>query len=145
MTKPSIHEVFGDLEVRFLINLPKEELSDSNRLFSQLEQALWCFDLVHIHVLFLYNIAFLVETHRFYEDFYADEYDHLPHLKFKDFAKRMFETCPLLKPSQHMYEELLMKFRSHVGQIPTFGAILLTSDMTKCLLGLLFFSFSEIC
>jgi hypothetical protein len=50
MTPTSLEDVYADIEARFLLTLPDEELSEE-RLFFQLEQAHW-----------------------FYEDFYADEW-----------------------------------------------------------------------
>jgi hypothetical protein len=47
--QPELADVLNDLELRFILNLPEEELNSADRLFFQLEQAHW-----------------------FYEDFYAD-------------------------------------------------------------------------
>ena len=54
---------------------------------------------------------------------------------------QMFESCPILSPSQHMYEELLAQFKSHVGQVSVFGAILLTPCLKKCFMGSFAFFF----
>ncbi len=60
----TLESCLEDVETRFLYNLPEEELSRSERLFFQIEQAWW-----------------------FYEDFMADKHSNLPHFsKLKSFA-----------------------------------------------------------
>ena len=40
----SVASAFEDLETRFILNLPDEELENSARLFFQLEQAWWFYE-----------------------------------------------------------------------------------------------------
>jgi len=108
----SVAAAFEDLETRFILNLPDEELENSARLFFQLEQAWW-----------------------FYEDFLADKYDHLPHFKkFDKFSQAMFDYCEILAPLKGRYAEMLQEFRGYMKQIPVFGAILLNKSMDSIVL-----------
>ncbi|KAI9907709.1 hypothetical protein PsorP6_004522 [Peronosclerospora sorghi] len=109
--KPSLAEVMDELQSRFLVNLPESELISSERLFFQIEQCYW-----------------------FYEDFYADQYAHLPHVKLNDFARQMFAHCPLLQPLAHRCDELFQDFKAYQRQVPVVGCILLNPKRTKLVL-----------
>ena len=101
-----------DVESRFLYNLPESELSQSDRLFFQIEQAWW-----------------------FYEDFKADKYAHLPHFKnLQSFAIKIFEHCPLLSNYKDQCEELFADFSVYKSMIPVYGCIMLNKDMRKMVL-----------
>ncbi|KAE9334429.1 hypothetical protein PF008_g13974 [Phytophthora fragariae] len=109
--KPSLAEVMDELQSRFLVNLPESELASSERLFFQIEQCYW-----------------------FYEDFYADQYAHLQHVKLNDFARQMFAHCPLLRPLAHRCDVLFQDFKTYQRQVPVVGCILLNSARTKLVL-----------
>lgn len=108
---PSMAEVMDELQTRFLVNLPASELASSERLFFQIEQCYW-----------------------FYEDFYADQFAHLAHVKLNDFARQMFTHCPLLRPLAHRCDELFQDFKNYQRQVPVVGCILLNPGRTKLLL-----------
>ena len=63
----SFGDVLEELEIRFLANLPDEDLASAERLYQHIEQAHW-----------------------FYEDFYADNHEHLPHLGLGAFISCSF-------------------------------------------------------
>ncbi|CEG43589.1 mrna-decapping enzyme 2 [Plasmopara halstedii] len=109
--KPCLSEVMDELQSRFLVNLPASELVSSERLFFQIEQCFW-----------------------FYEDFYADQYAHLQHVKLNDFARKLFAHCPLLRPLAHRCDELFQDFKAYQRQVPVVGCILLNSARTKLVL-----------
>lgn len=100
-----------ELQSRFLVNLPASELVSSERLFFQIEQCFW-----------------------FYEDFYADQYAHLQHVKLNDFARKLFAHCPLLRPLAHRCDELFQDFKAYQRQVPVVGCILLNAARTKLVL-----------
>lgn len=101
-----------DVETRFLYNCPEEELQQPERLFMQIEQAWW-----------------------FYEDFYADVYAGVPHVKtLNNFGKAMFTHSELLRHYKDQVDVLFSDFSSYKGKIPSYGCILLNPSMTKCLL-----------
>eukprot|EP01041_Mallomonas_annulata_P001231 gene1231-2389_t len=107
----TLHTALEDVEVRFLYNLPESELVQVDRLFFQIEQAHW-----------------------FYEDFYSDKYPQLPHFKLKGFAIELFNHCPLLLPIQDRCHMLFDDFNAYRFQIPVFGCIMLSDDMSMVLL-----------
>ena len=81
------NEAFDELEARFLLNMPAEEFSSPARLMTQMEQAHW-----------------------FYEDFFADEYPHIPHIKKMDrFCELMFNHCTMLQPIKERWREMYNK------------------------------------
>lgn len=108
---PSLVEVMDELQSRFLVNLPASELASSERLFFQIEQCYW-----------------------FYEDFYADQYAHLQHVKLNDFAQQMFIHCKMLQPLARRCHELFQDFKTYQRQVPVVGCILLNSQRSKLLL-----------
>jgi len=57
-------DILDDLSIRFIVNLPPEELQSLEHICFHLEEALW-----------------------FYEDFYRDQNNALPSLNLKEFAK----------------------------------------------------------
>jgi mRNA-decapping enzyme subunit 2 len=108
---PTMEEVMDELQSRFLVNLPATELSSSERLFFQIEQCYW-----------------------FYEDFYADQFKHLQHLKLNDFATLMFSHSPLLRPLSHQCDDMFQDFKLYQSQVPVVGCILLNKKRNKVLL-----------
>lgn len=110
-TKISMEEVLDELQSRFLMNLPASELASTDRLFFQIEQCYW-----------------------FYEDFYADHYTYMRHMKLNDFAKKIFNHCVLLQPLKHKCETMFADFRAYQNSIPVVGCIMLNQMKTKLLL-----------
>jgi len=87
-----------EIEARFIVNLPPEELAESTRLFFQIEQAWW-----------------------FYEDFYADSDSSLPHFNLNSFAREVFNRSSVLRHVRHRYDELFQSFRIYKGEIPVYA------------------------
>ena len=118
MSKDDVTEkhALDDVETRFLYNCPEEELSDPSRLMFHIEQAWW-----------------------FYEDFYADKYVHLPHMKMVEFAKRLFRACDSLqehctKPGgfeDAEVETMHKAFKAYQYAVPCCGCILLNECLDK--------------
>lgn len=108
---PTVEDALDDVSMRFIVNLPAEELSSVDRLFFQLQQGHW-----------------------YYLDFYQSVDESLPYLSFRDFTRLMFERCPLLAAHKDQYEELRQEFKDYMGSIPVYGVILLNSSMTSVLL-----------
>jgi len=79
-------QILDNVEARFLYNLPLHEIENVERLFFQIEQAYW-----------------------YYEDFFADKYNHLPHFStLKSFANQIFKHCDLLKKVEDKFNELFL-------------------------------------
>lgn len=102
--------VLEDLLVRFLANVPDEDLSSIERVLFQVEEAQW-----------------------FYTDFLRQKSPYLPQLKMKGFAAKFLEKCPLIwkwgNPS-----DALGKFGRYKSTIPVRGVALFNKDLTKMLL-----------
>jgi len=106
-------EAFDDVEMRFLDHLPPSETEAGvvERLFFQLQQAHW-----------------------FYEDFFVDDLDHIPHMRFRAFTEAMFARCRILddvRDSHDMYRE---RFKEYASRIPSIGSMILNKKMTQILL-----------
>lgn len=108
----NLDDALIDVETRFLYTLPESELNQTDRLFFQIEQAYW-----------------------YYEDFKADRYSHLPHFThLKQFAKKIFEHCDLLKNKMNQFPALFESFANYKAKIPVCGCILLNPSMNKLVL-----------
>jgi mRNA-decapping enzyme subunit 2 len=110
---PEFLDALDEVHTRFLLNLPPEELSTSDRIFFQLEQAWW-----------------------FYEDMICDLRDTdgiLPRFsQLKPFAKHLFYFSPLLR---HMkFDKMWKEFTDYKRKISTYGCILLNTSATHVLL-----------
>lgn len=110
-TRITLEEALSEVELRFLLNLPADELSKIDRLLFWIQEAHW-----------------------FYDDFYCDNYDYLPRYNFKAFTKEIFNHCPLFSGMKNNVTEILNYYRSYKSKIPVCGAIILTPDMSKILL-----------
>ncbi|ODQ54374.1 DCP2-domain-containing protein, partial [Saitoella complicata NRRL Y-17804] len=104
-------EVLDDLSVRFVINLPEEELVSVERICFQIEQAHW-----------------------FYEDFVREENPFLPSLSLRTFTSRIFEHCPLLWKWSGQHEQAFEDFLTYKTRVPVRGAIMLNQTLDKCVL-----------
>lgn len=101
-----------DLCVRFIINLPREELESVERICFQVEEAQW-----------------------FYEDFIRPLDPALPSLSLKAFALRIFQHCPLMASwSQYHHMTAFSEFLSYKTRVPVRGAIMLNQDMDEVVL-----------
>lgn len=112
----TLQNVMDDLNMRFIINCPQEELSQLERVFFQIEQAHW-----------------------FYDDFFRATYKHLPHLGMKDFSQAFVKRCPSLKvalglPDDGAVSTALNSFTKYKHKVPVCGVIMVNSRMTQCVL-----------
>jgi 8-oxo-dGTP pyrophosphatase MutT (NUDIX family) len=112
----SLQNVMDDLNMRFIINCPPEELAQLERVFFQVEQAHW-----------------------FYDDFYRNTYKHLPRLGFKEFSQAFVKRCPTIKgalglPDDAAVTKAVHNFEKYKHKVPVCGCILLNADMTQCIL-----------
>ncbi|RKP30221.1 DCP2-domain-containing protein [Metschnikowia bicuspidata] len=105
-----IDRVFEDILVRFVVNVPKEDLSSLERFFFQVEEAHW-----------------------FYIDFVRLFNPALPSMKMKSFASRILKRCPLLwkwgDPN-----EALSQFGKYKSTIPVRGIALMNKALKKVVL-----------
>jgi len=105
-------EILDDLCSRFIINVPEEERTQTNRLMFQVELAHW-----------------------FYIDFYCtDQTNSLQPCGIKQFALHVFHHLPLLRPHLAEFEAVLARWRDYKQAVPTCGAILLDDTCTHALL-----------
>ncbi|KAJ8083986.1 mRNA-decapping enzyme subunit 2 [Marasmius tenuissimus] len=104
-------DVLEDLQSRFILNLPEEELSSLERVCFQVEQAHW-----------------------FYEDFVREENPRFPSLPLKKFSAMLFESCPLLHQWSGAHEQAFTNFMQYKTRVPVCGAIMLNDTWEKCLL-----------
>lgn len=71
---------------------------------------------------------------RFYDDFYADNYDFLPRLGFKEFTREIFNHCPLFSGMKNNVDKILEYYRMYKSKIKVCGCVILNHDMSKILL-----------
>ena len=101
-----------DLCVRFIINLPQEELESVERICFQVEEAQW-----------------------FYEDFVRPLDPDLPSLNLRNFCLRIFQHCPLLSQfSSYHHTTAFSEFLAYKTRVPVRGAIMLNHDMDAVVL-----------
>lgn len=101
-----------DLSVRFIINLPEEELQSVERICFQVEEAQW-----------------------YYEDFIRPLDPSLPSLNLRNFCLLIFQHCPLLSQfSTHHHLAAFSEFLAYKTRVPVRGAILLNAEMNKVIL-----------
>ncbi|KAI9719895.1 MAG: mRNA-decapping enzyme subunit 2 [Chrysothrix sp. TS-e1954] len=101
-----------DLCVRFIINLPQEELESVERICFQVEEAQW-----------------------FYEDFIRPLDASLPSLSLRDFCLAIFQHCPLFAGfSQDHHLLAFSEFLAYKTRVPVRGAILLDETLNYVLL-----------
>lgn len=109
--KVPVH-ILDELSSKFLINLPDAEKNDVIRLFFQIEQMHW-----------------------FFLDFYCTQEENSIYVcGIKQFANYIFEHIPFFNHLLPDLTTILDKWRCYKMSVPTYGAILLTSDMKQCLL-----------
>ncbi|KAJ5101822.1 hypothetical protein NUU61_004044 [Penicillium alfredii] len=111
-TKMHLEDWLDDLCVRFIINLPREELESVERICFQVEEAQW-----------------------FYEDFIRPLDPALPSLSLKAFALRIFQHCPLMSQWSHYHHiTAFSEFLAYKTRVPVRGAILLSEEMDEVVL-----------
>lgn len=110
--KMQLVDWLDDLCVRFIINLPHEELLSVERICFQIEEAQW-----------------------FYEDFIRPLDPSLPSMNLRRFSMLMFQHCPLSSGySEAHHEEAYANFLEYKTRVPVRGAIMLNQDMTQAVL-----------
>ncbi|KAJ9364218.1 hypothetical protein DTO280E4_1981 [Paecilomyces variotii] len=111
-TKMQLEDWLDDLCVRFIINLPREELESVERICFQVEEAQW-----------------------FYEDFIRPLDPGLPSLSLKAFAMRIFQHCPLMSQWSHYHHiTAFSEFLAYKTRVPVRGAIMLNEAMDEVVL-----------
>ena len=98
--------------MRFIVNLPREELESVERICFQVEEAQW-----------------------FYEDFIRPLDPNLPSLNLRQFCLRIFQHCPLLSGfSSYHHATAFSEFLAYKTRVPVRGAIMLNEAMDEVLL-----------
>ena len=101
-----------DLCVRFIINLPQEELTSVERICFHVEEAQW-----------------------FYEDFVRPLDPALPSMALRAFCLRIFQHCPLFSDfTQDQHLTAFSEFLAYKTRVPVRGAILLNDAMDQVVL-----------
>ena len=102
--------VLEDLLVRFLVNVPDEDLLSIERVFFQVEEAQW-----------------------FYTDYVRVLNPLLPAMRMKGFAPKFLKKCPLIwkwgEPA-----DAIARFGKYKSTIPVRGVALFNHDLTKVVL-----------
>ena len=111
--KMTLVDWLDDLCVRFIVNLPNEELQSVERICFQIEEAQW-----------------------FYEDFIRPlDPNSLPSMHLRKFSQLMFQHCPLFSAySEQLHQQAYEQFLAYKTRVPVRGAIMLNDDMTHAVL-----------
>ncbi|CAG5059075.1 unnamed protein product [Parnassius apollo] len=105
-------DILDDLCSRFIINLPPEDRGNLVRICFQIELAHW-----------------------FYLDYYCtDESNRLNPCGIREFAAHIFQHVPQLREHVSSLDAVLDNWREYKQTVPTYGAILLDTDLTHVLL-----------
>ncbi|CCH60353.1 hypothetical protein TBLA_0C05550 [Henningerozyma blattae CBS 6284] len=107
----SLDRALEDLLVRFIINIPSEDLSSVERELFHFEEASW-----------------------FYTDFVRLMNPTLPCLKIKSFANHIIHLCPLVWKWDIKADQALHIFSLYKKTIPVRGAAIFNEKMNKILL-----------
>ncbi|KAJ8124484.1 hypothetical protein O1611_g9156 [Lasiodiplodia mahajangana] len=108
----TLEDWLDDLCVRFIINLPREDLSSVARICFQIEEAQW-----------------------FYEDFIRPLDPVLPSMSLRTFSLKMFQHCPLLASfSADIHLKAFDEFMLYKTRVPVRGAIMLNDAMDAAVL-----------
>ncbi|KAI9167343.1 mRNA decapping complex subunit 2 [Paramyrothecium foliicola] len=111
-TQMQLEDWLDDLCVRFIINLPQEDLSSVARICFQVEEAQW-----------------------FYEDFIRPLDASLPSMTLRTFCLRIFQHCPLLASfSVENHTKAFEEFLEYKTRVPVRGAIMLNHAMDSAVL-----------
>ncbi|CAJ2506054.1 Uu.00g001840.m01.CDS01 [Anthostomella pinea] len=110
--KMTLEDWLDDLCVRFIINLPRADLSSVARICFQIEEAQW-----------------------FYEDFIRPLDPTLPSMSLRSFSLKMFTHCPLLASfSADSHLKAFEEFMQYKTRVPVRGAIMLNEAMDAAVL-----------
>ncbi|KAI5928380.1 hypothetical protein F4810DRAFT_643334 [Camillea tinctor] len=110
--KMTLEDWLDDLCVRFIINLPRADLSSVARICFQIEEAQW-----------------------FYEDFIRPLDPNLPSMSLRSFSLKMFQHCPLLASfSAESHIKAFEEFMQYKTRVPVRGAIMLNEAMDAAVL-----------
>ncbi|KAI1464984.1 uncharacterized protein F4812DRAFT_441200 [Daldinia caldariorum] len=110
--KMTLEDWLDDLCVRFIINLPREDLSSVARICFQIEEAQW-----------------------FYEDFIRPLDPTLPSMSLRSFSLKMFQHCPLLASfSADVHIKAFEEFMQYKTRVPVRGAVMLNDNMDAAVL-----------
>ena len=101
----------SNINSRFIINVPPEELTSIQRVCFQVEQAHW-----------------------FYQDFCREVNPKLPNKTLKQFALLMFGNCSLLSHWVDEFELAYQTFLEYKTRVPVCGCIMLNPKLTKVVL-----------
>ncbi|XP_055679290.1 m7GpppN-mRNA hydrolase [Lutzomyia longipalpis] len=105
-------EFLDDLASRFIINVPVEERANLIRICFQVELAHW-----------------------FYLDFYCGGEDYRGvSCTLKQFATQIFQHVPFLRVRLPHLDEILDNWKKYKLSVPTYGAILISDDLSQVLL-----------
>ncbi|KAI1374596.1 hypothetical protein F4677DRAFT_161819 [Hypoxylon crocopeplum] len=108
----TLEDWLDDLCVRFIINLPRADLSSVARICFQIEEAQW-----------------------FYEDFIRPLDPTLPSMSLRSFSLRMFQHCPLLASfSAESHIKAFEEFMQYKTRVPVRGAVMLNDNMDAAVL-----------
>ena len=107
----SLENAVEDLVVRFILNVPPEDLSTVERVLFHFEEASW-----------------------FYTDFVKLMNPYLPNLSIKSFSKIVIDICPLIWNWDITPENALVKFSNYKKTIPVRGAAIFNDSLSKILL-----------
>ncbi|KAI8634964.1 hypothetical protein F5Y19DRAFT_132143 [Xylariaceae sp. FL1651] len=110
--KMTLEDWLDDLCVRFIINLPRADLSSVARICFQIEEAQW-----------------------FYEDFIRPLDPTLPSMSLRTFSLKMFQHCPLLASfSADIHLKAFDEFMQYKTRVPVRGAVMLNDAMDAAVL-----------
>ncbi|XP_031630343.1 mRNA decapping complex subunit 2 [Contarinia nasturtii] len=106
-------DTLDDLASRFIINIPDSDRSNFVRICFQIELAHW-----------------------FYLDFYCtgEENRALVPCGIKQFASHIFNHIPFLSLHVKNLDNILQEWKQYKMSVPTYGAILMTTDLKHVLL-----------
>ncbi|KAI1264036.1 hypothetical protein F5Y18DRAFT_94422 [Xylariaceae sp. FL1019] len=108
----TLEDWLDELCVRFIINLPREDLSSVARICFQIEEAQW-----------------------FYEDFIRPLDPTLPSMSLRTFSLKMFQHCPLLASfSADIHIKAFDEFMQYKTRVPVRGAVMLNEAMDAAVL-----------
>ena len=98
--------------MRFITNLPREELESVERICFQVEEAQW-----------------------FYEDFVRPLDPSLPSLNLRQFCFKIFQHCPLFSVYDiELHSRAFSEFLAYKTRVPVRGAILLNDTLDEVVL-----------
>ncbi|UMM29509.1 hypothetical protein L5515_011830 [Caenorhabditis briggsae] len=106
-------DILDEIEFRFISNMIESEINDDIRVCFHLELAHW------------YYIDHMVEDNR---------YTRCPNVGTRDFTIQMCQHCRSLRKYAHRADEVIAKFREYKSSVPTYGAILVDSQLQNVIL-----------